>query len=167
MEHIHTIQTTFPTPSLLAVATGVIGSAWTSGAIASISLVGIPAALKAPSTSAVVWAELYGQGVSIMPKIAVTVGGAYLYAAWERRQRGGIWKGFAVAAALVVGIVPYTLLTMVPTNDALHAIADGTRSAAQGEASMLIGRWGVLNLGRCLLPLAGAVAGFVTFLGNL
>ena len=102
-----------------------------------------------------------------MPTFAATAASAYLYAAWDRRQQGGIWKGFVVAAALTVGIVPYTLLTMLPTNAALDAIVDGSRSAAQEEVSMLVGRWGVLNLGRSLFPLAGAVAGLITFLGNL
>lgn len=102
-----------------------------------------------------------------MPKVAVTVGAAYLYAAYDARKKTGIWKGFAVAAALVVSIVPYTFAAMTSTNAALHAIAGGSAVASQGEVAKLIGRWGVLNLGRSLLPLAGAIAGGVTFLGNL
>ena len=139
----------------------------TVGSIASISLIGIPAALIAPETSARVWAELYNRGVGLMPKLVIGVAGAYLYAAYDARKKTGIWKGFAVAAALAVSIIPYTFLTMIGTNHALHAIATGAYTASEAEVSRLIGRWGVLNLGRSLLPLAGAVAGGVTFLGNL
>ena len=102
-----------------------------------------------------------------MPKFAGGVAAAYLYTAYETRRRGGIWKGFAVAAALSMAIVPYTLLFMSPTNNALHAIAGGAHIVAESEVTDLINKWGVLNLVRSLFPLAGGVAGIVTFLGNL
>jgi hypothetical protein len=102
-----------------------------------------------------------------MPKFAGLVGASYAFTAYDTRKRGGIWKGFAVAAALVVAIVPYTILFMGSTNDALHSIAGGTHIVAESEVTNLINKWGWLNLGRSLLPLAGGVAGIVTFLGNL
>ncbi|KAK7420169.1 hypothetical protein QQZ08_010525 [Neonectria magnoliae] len=156
-----------PTPSLLAVATGIVGSAWSSGAIASISIVGIPAALIAPSAPAVIWAEFFARGVALMPKIAVTTAGAYLYAAYDTRQRGGNWKGFVVGAALAVAIVPYTLVFMAGTNDLLHAAAKDMGAFSQEEVKKLVGRWGVLNLGRSVLPLVGAGVGLATVLQNV
>lgn len=102
-----------------------------------------------------------------MPKFVSLVGASYLFTAYDTRKRGGIWKGFAVAAALVVAIVPYTFLFMGSTNEALHSIAGGAHIVAESEVTSLINKWGWLNLGRSLLPLAGGVAGIVTFLGNL
>ncbi|KAJ4134709.1 hypothetical protein NW768_004307 [Fusarium equiseti] len=154
-----------PLPSLLATATGITGSAWASGFIISLSLAGVPAALQlqAPS-SATVWQELFNRGFALMPKFAITTSVAYLYAIYAARQEGRSWKGLAIASALTVSIVPFTLIFMVPTNDLLMEAAAGTLEASQEDVAKLIGRWGVLNLVRSLLPLAGAVAGFSTLI---
>ncbi|KAF4981234.1 hypothetical protein FZEAL_2922 [Fusarium zealandicum] len=150
-----------PLPSLLATATGITGSAWASGAIAGLSLVGIPAALSAPSDSAIVWASIYNHGVSIMPRLAGTTAIAYLYAAYDAYRHDRSWKGFVAGALLTVAIVPYTVVFMSGTNDLLHAAAQGTLGASQNEVAKLIGRWGALNLARSLFPLIGTVAGFL------
>lgn len=69
---------------------------------------------------------------------------------------------FAVAAALTVGIVPYTVLLMKATNDKLLRFAKKAEkeelSALEGEESVqLLRRWTLLNGVRSLLPLTGAV----------
>ncbi|KAH7133290.1 hypothetical protein B0J13DRAFT_610383 [Dactylonectria estremocensis] len=155
-----------PTPSLLAVATGVVGSAWASGAIASMSLAGIPAALVA-SSPATVWAEIFARGIALMPKVAVTTAGAFLYAAYDTRRRRGNWLGFVAGGVLTVAIVPYTLAFMAGTNDLLHGAAKGVSALGEEEVRKLVGRWGVLNLGRSLLPLTGAAAGLITLIQNV
>ncbi|KAJ4261549.1 hypothetical protein NW762_006977 [Fusarium torreyae] len=156
-----------PLPSLVAIATGIAGSAWASGAIAALSLVGVPGALAAPSTSATVWQELFNRGIAIMPKFAVTTAVAYLYAAYAANQDGRGWKGLAAGAVLTVAIVPYTLVFMQPTNELLFKAAAGTLGASQDDVAKLIGRWGVLNLVRSLLPLAGTIAGFSALFQSL
>ncbi|KAF7543828.1 hypothetical protein G7Z17_g10429 [Cylindrodendrum hubeiense] len=156
-----------PTLSLLAVATGVVSSAWSSGTIASISLVGVPAALTASSSPATLWAAFFARGVALMPKVAVTTAATFLYGAYDTRQRGGNWKGFVGAAVLTVAIVPYTLAFMAGTNDLLHGAARGASAFSEGEVKRLIAKWGALNLGRSLLPLAGAGVGLVTLLQNV
>ncbi|KAM5343039.1 hypothetical protein ACJ41O_014005 [Fusarium nematophilum] len=156
-----------PLPSLLATATGITGSAWASGAIAGLSLMSIPAALSAPSTSATVWASLFNHGAAIMPKFAGTTALAYLYAAYDAHQHGRRWKGLAAGALLTVAIVPYTILFMRGTNALLLEAAGGTLEASKEEVAKLIGRWGVLNLGRSLFPLAGTIVGFLTMFENL
>ncbi|KAJ4014928.1 hypothetical protein NW766_005247 [Fusarium irregulare] len=154
-----------PLPSLLATATGITGSAWASGFIISLSLAGVPAALQlqAPS-SATVWQELFNRGFALMPKFAITTSAAYLYAIYAARQEGRSWKGLGIASALTVSIVPFTIIFMASTNDLLMKAAAGTLEASQEDVAKLIGRWGVLNLVRSLLPLAGAVAGFSTLI---
>jgi hypothetical protein len=95
-----------------------------------------------------------------MPKFAITTSAAYLYAIYAARQECRSWKGLAIASALTVSIVPFTIIFMAPTNDLLMKAAAGTWEASQEDVAKLIGRWGVLNLVRSLLPLAGAGAGF-------
>ncbi|KAF4465199.1 hypothetical protein FALBO_7968 [Fusarium albosuccineum] len=156
-----------PLPSLLATATGITGSAWASGAIAALSLVGIPAALSAPSTSATVWASIFNHGVAIVPKFAGTAAIAYLFAAYDAHQNGRSWKGLVAGAVLTVAIVPYTMVFMTPTNNLLLGAAQETLAASKEEVARLIGKWSTLNLIRSLFPLAGTVAGFRALSQNL
>ncbi|KAM0286492.1 hypothetical protein ACHAQH_000918 [Verticillium albo-atrum] len=157
-----------PVPYLTAVATGVVGAAWTSGTIAGLSIIGCPAALDLPHhLSAGVWKGLYDYGVATMPKFAATTAAVYLYAAYESRRRstkGNGFLGFVAAAALTVSIVPFTIFFMRETNAQL-ILAAGDSSPQQASARIveLIGHWKALNLGRSLLPLVGAVVGAVSF----
>ncbi|KAF7561944.1 hypothetical protein G7046_g2192 [Stylonectria norvegica] len=162
---MNTLQ--LPTPSLVAIATGVVGSAWVSGGMASLSLFAIPAALASPETAARAWGVIFNRGIAVLPPLAVASAVGYLYAAYRTRQDGGIWKGFAVAAALTVGIVPYTMIFLNGINYVLLDFLKGTKVLEQGDVLRLVGRWGVLNLGRCLFPLAGAIAGAITYRGNV
>ncbi|CRK24577.1 hypothetical protein BN1708_014017 [Verticillium longisporum] len=125
-----------PVPYLTAVATGVIGAAWTSGAIAGLSIIGCPAALDFPRhLSAGVWRGLYEHGFAAMPKFAATTAAVYLYAAFEGRRRttsgsgggkGNAFLGFVAAAALTVSIVPFTIALMSETNRELLLAAGDT-----------------------------------------
>ncbi|KAF4121732.1 protein of unknown function (DUF1772) [Geosmithia morbida] len=158
----------FTTPSLIAATTGIVGSAWTSGAIASISLIGIPAYLSSPDTSAQIWATSYERGKNTMPKVAIAVALAYFYAAYDShgRDAAGAWKGFLGAAGLVLVILPFTRAVMKPTNDSLHSIASGSSATPQIQSGGLLKKWSALNIIRSLFPLAGAALGFVTLLAN-
>ncbi|KAM4058051.1 hypothetical protein HRG_010994 [Hirsutella rhossiliensis] len=156
----------FSGPPLIAVATGIVGSAWASGAIVSFS-VAAPAAKAVPQTTAKVWSELYARGSSIMPKVASVVALSYAYAAYDVSARGGRWAGFAAAAAAVLSIVPFTLTCMSNTNAALHkAAADAPDGPAAAAVPDLIDTWSLMNLARGLFPLVGTVLGLSTFLAN-
>lgn len=100
-----------------------------------------------------------------MPKFAITCALCYLYVAYDTRSRGGEWKGFAAAGALLVGIVPYTLVVMMPTNNMLHSAAAGAHIPTKVVLD-LITKWGTMNLVRSLFPLASAITGTLTFLSN-
>lgn len=76
---------------------------------------------------------------------------------------------FWVAAALTVGIVPYTLILMKSTNDKLHRFAKKAEKEELstyeiGESEQLLKRWGTLNAVRSLLPLTGAILAGVVVL---
>jgi hypothetical protein len=142
-----------------------------TGTIASLSIIGCPAALSLPQSAAVVWAGLYNNGIAIMPKFVGFVAASYGLAAYtvpnENINASSIRRGCLCAAVLAISIIPFTLLTMVPTNSVLLAIAAGTRAAKPPEVHELVSRWAVLNLVRSLLPLASAVLGTVVASGNI
>ncbi|KAG7113793.1 Sterol 3-beta-glucosyltransferase UGT80A2 like protein [Verticillium longisporum] len=78
--------------------------------------------------------------------------------------RGKAFLGFVAAAALTVSIVPFTVALMSETNRALLLAAGDTSPQQATERIVeLIGTWKALNLGRSLLPLAGAVVGALSF----
>lgn len=101
-----------------------------------------------------------------MPKVAGTVALAYAYAAYDAHSRGTSWKGYLSAAALVISIVPFTIVFMTPTNSTLLAAVSGQSVLSQATLSELIRKWSFLNITRSFLPLLGAATGFVTFLRN-
>lgn len=91
-----------------------------------------------------------------------------MYLAWQFRQGSSLYRktvysrsGLCLAAAaFTVGIVPYTLIRMSGTNNALLQRAQSTEASSQ-EVSNLTERWSRLNFVRSLLPLAGAACGVV------
>ncbi|ATY61880.1 hypothetical protein A9K55_008444 [Cordyceps militaris] len=154
-------------PSLIAVATGIVGSAWASGAIASATFLGVSAALDVPETTARSWRELYRRGANLMPKVAAVVTLAYGYAAYDARRAGGVWGGYAAAAAFVVSIVPFTVVVMRYTNTCLHKLAEGRDEAKAWNLRELLQRWNLLNLSRSCLCLISSVLGMVTMVQNI
>ncbi|KAM0667429.1 hypothetical protein ACQRIT_003523 [Beauveria bassiana] len=154
-------------PSLIAVATGIVGSAWASGAIASASFMGVAAAIDVPETTARSWRELFRRGANLMPKVAAGVLLAYGYAAYDARRAGGVWAGYAAAGGFVVSIVPFTLVVMRYTNICLHKIAEGRDEAKTWNLHELLQRWNLLNLTRSCLCLISSVLGMVTLVQNL
>jgi len=77
---------------------------------------------------------------------------------------------------LTIGIVPYTLIAMVPTNNKLMRKAEDTRDLSAEEmiaenedpreksAKELVDLWATHNLARGMFPLAGAILGLWTTL---
>lgn len=184
-------------PSLIAVATGIVGSAWASGtsnhprtpsflsisppfiafdlitdqscagAIASATFMGVSAAIDVPETTARSWRELYRRGANLMPKVAATVTLAYGYAAYDAYRAGGVWSGYAAAAGFVISIVPFTVFVMRYTNTCLHKMAEGREDTKTWNLRELLQRWNLLNLTRSCLCLISSVIGMVTMVQNI
>jgi len=82
-----------------------------------------------------------------------------------------------LSGILALGIAPYTMLVIDPTNRKLKAKVEETKGlevtdtlveagTAGGEtAHVLVDRWGVLNLGRGAMLVASAIVGVWTALG--
>ena len=78
---------------------------------------------------------------------------------------------YALSALFTLGIVPYTMIGMLPTNKKLQKKVEEMKGLDIGEkatevglakgesAKELVDWWAVLNFGRGTFPLVGAVLG--------
>ncbi|PYI35345.1 DUF1772-domain-containing protein [Aspergillus indologenus CBS 114.80] len=173
------MMTSFPVGYRLAQAIGFSGAAWLSGNIAALSLIAVPAVVETqkdttlPSSVVVkLWWGFYEKGKTQNPPIAAATASAFLYLAWSVRAGGPLFRSaaynraglYTAAAVLTLGIVPYTILTMRPTNNALIALAQSLKdltAADETRSRDLLAKWTLLNGIRGLLPLAGAMLGMV------
>jgi hypothetical protein len=70
---------------------------------------------------------------------------------------------YSAAALLAIGMVPYTMIFMLPTNNKLMAKAEqaagakGAVAADDKEVIELLGKWSILSGIRSLVPLLGGV----------
>ncbi|KAL4986264.1 hypothetical protein BDW68DRAFT_131156 [Aspergillus falconensis] len=173
----------FPTPIRLAQAAGLTGAAYLAGNIFAYSFATIPALQSSQSKHnapasllAKQWSELYARGKAQNPPIAAITAAAFAYLAWSVHSgksatlevlapRNAVYL-YSAAAALTVGIVPWTLIAMVKTNNALHERAKEAFVVTEktgDEVKQLLARWKVLNAIRGVLPLIGGLVGFLAF----
>lgn len=119
---------------------------------------------------------MYQRGKSLGPPLALVSATAYWYLAYKSHFSSAIassktWA-YVTAGALVLGIVPYTLLFLQGTNEKLKKAKEvnmlkglgkeGSEINAQEEnqtAHALVDTWGLLNLGRGMLVVASGVLG--------
>jgi hypothetical protein len=144
-------------------------------------LVTVPALLLARSEDGLssgailkVWRRMYQRGHAHSPKIAILTSSAFTYLAWRASQTTGgrvPMLLFGTAASLVTGIVPFTLVFMLPINDALMVrtaekdiSSDPPEKPEQKTTEEVLTRWAVLSGIRSLLPLAGGVLGLLAVL---
>ncbi|KAF9254735.1 DUF1772-domain-containing protein [Marasmius fiardii PR-910] len=158
----------------IAQAIGISGSAFISGSIISISTISAPVLLTptsffSPTHAAIQWKNLYTRGASLMPPLSLITSLAHFYLAWkvyavESRlaSSNSLTKLYVLAGALTIGIVPWTVFAMKPTNEALirKAVDSPAESALArtNETEKLVEKWITLNLVRGVIPLAGTVA---------
>ncbi|KAJ5673877.1 DUF1772-domain-containing protein [Penicillium macrosclerotiorum] len=169
----------YPAGFRVAQAIGISGAAWLSGNIAALSMNVTPALLQSwqedniPLTFLVKqWRNIYENGKSQNPPIAAAAGISFVYLAWSVRCRAPQSKPtllnrsalFSAAAVLVIGIIPYTILTMSTVNNSLLQKALSTSELVEAETASLIERWTTLNTLRSILPLAGAICGILASL---
>ncbi|KAJ3792531.1 hypothetical protein GGU11DRAFT_693308 [Lentinula aff. detonsa] len=163
-----------PPAARIAVGVGLAGSAWCAGAIMSCSILAVPALTDpnlpaaAAAHASCIWHNLYNRGKSTVPPIAISTAAAFAYATYAipnpfslkliQRSRNLL----AVAGLFTVAIVPFTLLLMKSTNDALHAKAlavqersrKGLDTLLDDGTRELLSNWNILNFVRGIFPLA-------------
>ncbi|OHE93722.1 hypothetical protein CORC01_10949 [Colletotrichum orchidophilum] len=143
----------------IATATGILGCAWWAGAAASLSMFSIPAIIHTsaePGHALKLWQHIYLNGASTGPKVALAITLSLVYSAYDRYSQGVAWKPFVAAGLLSLAIVPYTIIFMLSTNNALMAGARGITTLGLSETRELLKRWQALNAIRSVISLAGA-----------
>lgn len=111
------------------------------------------------------WAGIYNKGKVLGPQMAAVSLLGYGYLMYDRSRQSRGWGKYVGAAALTVGIVPFTVLFMDATNQALLGVAAGGASLSSEAVRELLEKWKVLNLVRSLFPLAGALLGMHELVG--
>ncbi|KAK1595885.1 uncharacterized protein LY79DRAFT_588449 [Colletotrichum navitas] len=152
----------------ITTATGILGCAWWAGATASLSMFSVPTILQGssePAHALRLWRHIFLNGASTGPKVALVTFLSLAYTAYDHHNRGAVWKPYATAAVLSLAIMPFTLVVMSSTNNALMAGAQGVETLSLSETTELLTRWRTLNLVRSFISLASAGIGLwcVTF----
>ncbi|RKK75243.1 hypothetical protein BFJ69_g7833 [Fusarium oxysporum] len=154
-----------------AQAIGVTGAIWLSGNISAASMQGVPAVkdingkkdLSVPALASV-WRGIYERGKTQNPPIALISASAFSYSAWTlgKSVRPNGFSLCVSAAILTAGIVPWTLIMMLGTNNQLIAKAAGSPSTTSSqELDELLSRWTSYNNIRAIFPLIGGVLGLM------
>ncbi|KAE9377164.1 DUF1772-domain-containing protein [Stipitochalara longipes BDJ] len=175
------ISTTFRT----AQAVGLGGAMWLSGNIEALSLISVPALSKSQKQDSVPagilarqWKYIYDDGKIQNPSIAVIAGTSFAYLAWSVRSGTALSlvvpknsaQIYSVAALLTYGMIPYTAIFMLSTNQKLMAKADqavgakGAVATDDKEVIELLKNWAVVSGIRGLLPLLGGIVSMAAIL---
>jgi hypothetical protein len=85
------------------------------------------------------------------PPFAIATGLIYSYAAHVKTGQGEEWRGFAVAGATTVAMIPYTWIFMRSINNKLWAAVRGEKETCNmPEARDMLNTWSRLNMVRAL-----------------
>ncbi len=112
------------------------------------------------------------------PALCAATCGLYGHAAVSSRRAGPAaagpgsdrkpWLRYAIAAASIIAMVPFTWLVMAPTNNTLLELEpSGSAVTELGFVRGLLVRWAWLHAVRSLSPLLGAVLGFTGLVQEL
>lgn len=117
------------------------------------------------------WRQIFEAGKAQNPPVAAVAACGFAYLSWSSRSKSASRISFlrnaaslySAAAVLTLGIVPFTILTMRNTNNALCRASEAKQDASidNVEARMLTSKWIQLNAVRSCLPLAGGILGVV------
>ena len=121
-----------------------------TGASIYINLVEHPARLSCGTEIAArQWAPSYKRATVMQVTLALTAASGGVL-----RGLGGGGSGWFVGAALILAVIPFTLVAILPTNNAL--LAPG-RDLATAETQRLLEKWGRLHAVRSGLSLAASI----------
>ena len=145
-----------------------------TGSILSLSFFAVPSWLIAPSPVLVrQWQVSFDRGKILNPGIALVSIISYSYLSYRLYGTLNHPKAelYGLSALATFGIWPYTIVGMMYTNrklfkkhDEMKGLEVGEKATevglAKGESTKeLVDKWGILNVGRGLFPLIGAVLG--------
>jgi hypothetical protein len=149
-----------------------------TGNIEALSLISVPALSRSQKQDSVPaghlvrqWKYIYDDGKVQNPSVAVIASASFAYLAWSVRSGTALslivpknsFQIYSAAALLAIGMVPYTMIFMLPTNNKLMAKAEqaagakGAVAADDKEVIELLRKWSILSGIRSLVPLLGGV----------
>lgn len=158
-------------PTILRTAhvLGITSSAFLSGYAFAASQYAIPAANLAPLPLRLrQWLVVYDRGKLVSPTVALAAGLLWSYLAFASyhdtsSRRLADWTAYAAAGAFTFGILPWTIIALMPTNhvliDAANAVQSGMSAFSEAESKRLegaIATWATLNWFRAVTPIIGA-----------
>lgn len=147
------------------------------GFLFALSYISIPAILKTPGipevTLVTLWRYVYFRGFHISPFLAVFSGICSITSSYATVNKNTANR-LILAGLFMIGVVPYTLITVSPTNRILMAREklliersyaetneSVTATSLEGEtmedSRRLVNKWARLNYIRAALPAVGAV----------
>lgn len=121
------------------------------------------------------WREIYETGKRQNPPVALFTAAAFIYLAVSSRSPSPLFRTapfsraglYASAAILTLSIVPFTLIAMKNTNNALVRVSqfNGEGSAMpDAKVEVLLRDWVALNRARSWFPLVASLAGIAAAL---
>ena len=137
----------------------LIAAALFTGAAFYVSIAEQPARLGLDDQSLLSeWKPSYKRGFAMQAPLAIAGCLFGLIAWWQMKE-----LGFLIGAIAMIANWPWTLLGIMPINNALMA----TEVAAAGPQSRaLVGRWGTLHAVRTVLGIVATVAFFWAGVSN-
>ncbi|ELR04378.1 hypothetical protein VC83_06587 [Pseudogymnoascus destructans] len=162
-----------PNSARVLQTVGLTTTAILAGASASFSIYTVPRLLESPTPLLLKqFKHMFAAGHDTVPAGTVVAVTSLLYLAYDSRAAGSpAWRGYATAAALALGIIPYTLIVMMGTNKVLldEAVAEVAAEKVETKAAsvkQLLDQWATMNLGRSVLMASAAVTATWTALGK-
>ncbi|KAK4495524.1 hypothetical protein PRZ48_013856 [Zasmidium cellare] len=150
---------------LLPIVTGSV----LSGAMGALSLMAVPVLLETttdPTQLFHQWVTMYGYGHRVLPGLAIVTALLYARTARQSQKQDQPWYRLAIAGISTACIIPFTLIFMASTNNALFALhadaQDGNFRLGIEGGKALVTWWSRLHLMRSVMPLAGAAVGVST-----
>ena len=135
----------------------------------------MPAVVKAPSPLvAQQWKRAWDVGRYVGKVVVTGTAASFTYLAYVEPVKSGStrFKLLSLGAAIVGSIVPFTIISSYPFNEAINQrlseiegeTSPNMQDNGKGDFKQLVVDWGRLDYYRALLAFAGTVAGLSAFL---
>ncbi|KAH8666003.1 hypothetical protein BGZ60DRAFT_410376 [Tricladium varicosporioides] len=167
-----------PLPLRLAQTLGLTTTAIFSGVSIALSTILVPRILESPAPLLVrQWGNMFARMKIVAPGVMLVSASAFTYASLILPASLTKHKTpYLIIAALNTAMLPYTIIFMSSTNNKLLALEEREKVGEleldkDGEARVaitsetahsLVDWWGMLNLGRSVLCVAGTIVGVWT-----